>query len=76
MSAGLGVFVPLSADTSLVFEANYDGERLQGTDSDSLLLAGLDWKVHWRGKLRAALAAGLEGSSVDGRFLVGYAFSL
>ena len=76
VSAGVGVLVPLSSDASLVFEARYDGERLQGTDSDSLLLVGLDWKVHWRGKLRTALAAGLEGSSVDGRFLVGYAFSL
>ena len=76
LSAGVGVLVPLSAEASLVFEADYDGERWQNTDSDSLLLAGLDWQVHWRGKLRAALAAGLEGSSTDGRFIVGYAFSL
>ncbi len=76
VSLGLGLLVPLSADASLVFEAGYDGERLQGTESDSLFLVGLDWQVHWRGRLRTALAAGLEGSSVDGRLIVGYAFSL
>ena len=76
VSLGVGLLVPLSADASLVFEAGYDGERLKGTESDSLLLVGLDWQVHWRGKLRAALAAGIEGSSVDGRLIVGYAFFL
>jgi len=75
VSAGLGVLVPLSTDASLVFEASYDGERWKSTGSDSLLLVGLDWQVHWRGKLRIALAAGLEDSSADGRFIVGYAFS-
>ena len=76
VSAGVGLLVPLSADASLVFEAGYDGERLKNTESDSHLLVGLDWQVHWRGKLRIALAAGLEGSSADGRLIVGYAFSL
>lgn len=76
VSTGVGLLVPLSADASLVFEAGYDGERLKDTGSESLLLVGLDWQVNWRGKLRIALAAGLEDSSADGQFIVGYAFSL
>jgi hypothetical protein len=75
LSAGLGVIAPLSQDVGLVFEAGYDGERLRGLESESLVLAGLDWQVHLRGKLRIALAAGLESSSPDGAFLLGYAWA-
>jgi hypothetical protein len=72
-SAGLGVIVTLSREASLVFEASYDGARFERTDSDALLLTGFNWQVHWRGKLRAALAAGLADSSADAELIVSYA---
>ena len=72
-STGLGVLVPLSSDASLVFEASYDGARFEQTDSESRVLAGLNWQVHPRGKVRAALAAGLADASADAELIAGYA---
>jgi hypothetical protein len=72
-SSGLGVLVPLSSNASLVFEASYDGARFEQADSDSRVLAGLNWQVHPRGKLRAALAAGLADASADAELIAGYA---
>jgi hypothetical protein len=75
-SSGLGVLVPLSSDASLVFEASYDGARFEQTDSESRVLAGLNWQVHPRGKVRAALAAGLADASADAQLIAGYALAL
>jgi hypothetical protein len=73
-SAGLGLIVPLSGAASAVFEVSYDGARFEQTDSESRILAGMNWQVHLRGKLRAALAAGLSDASPDAELIVGYAF--
>lgn len=72
-SSGVGVLVPLSTDASLVFEASYDGARFEQSDSQSRVLAGLNWQVHPRGRVRAALAAGLADASADAELIAGYA---
>ena len=73
-SAGLGLLVPFSATASAVFEVSYDGARFEQSDSESRILAGMNWQVHLRGKVRAAVAAGLADRSADAEFIVGYAF--
>jgi hypothetical protein len=72
-SAGLGLLMPLSQPVSLLFEATYDGARFEGTDDDSRLLAGFNWEVHWRGKLRGGLSTGLSDRAPDVQLLVSYA---
>lgn len=74
-SAGLGLLVPLSGRASAVFEASYDGARFERTDSESRILAGVNWQIHLRGKLRAALVAGLADASPDAELIVGYALT-
>jgi len=74
-SAGLGLLVPLSGAASAVFEVSYDGARFEQTDSESRVLAGMNWQVHLRGKLRAGLAAGLADGSPDAELIVGYALA-
>jgi len=74
-SAGLGLLVPFSTAASAVFEVSYDGARFEQTDSESRILAGMNWQVHLRGKVRAAVAAGLDDTSADAELIVGYAFA-
>jgi hypothetical protein len=72
-SGGLGLIVPLSPDASLVFEADYDGARFEETDTEARLLSGFNWRLPWRGKLRAAIATGLADASPDAELIVSYA---
>jgi hypothetical protein len=72
-AAGFGAVVAFSPEFSLVFEANYDGERFDGADDESRVLFGANWAPWTHGQLRAAIAGGLTDASPDAAVLVGYA---
>jgi len=75
-SAGIGVIVPLSRSTSLVYEIAYDGEQFEDAGSDTRALAGLNWRTHPHGLLRVGVAAGVESNvPPDAELIVGYALT-
>lgn len=74
-SSGLGLLIPVSSDVGFVLEATLDGGRFEQTASDSRVLAGFTWRLHPRGQLRGAVAAGLADASADSELVAGYAFA-
>ena len=73
-AVGVGVLVPLWPGISVVFEANYEGERFKGTKPDSNLLTGLNWQLREHGKLRLGFSLGLGETSDVAEIVAGYAF--
>lgn len=72
---GVGAIYPLSSQVGLVGEINMESERWKNADSNSSILAGVNWRPWNRGILRAAVALGLSDAMPDARLIVGYAYS-
>jgi hypothetical protein len=73
-SIGFGLLYPLNDDVILVGEANWEGERFEGWEPDSRLLAGVNWKLLPYGVLRLAIAGGISDGAPDSQLLAGYSF--
>jgi hypothetical protein len=74
-SVGLGTIIPFSKSFSLTFEATYDAERFEDTDSVSLAALGANWRVGDFSTFRFAVTGGIEGASPDVTGIIGYAAS-
>jgi hypothetical protein len=74
-SFGVGLIYPRSDQVSFVGEAQFEGERFEGGDSDLRILGGVNWRVRNRGAVRGALAIGLTDGAPDAQFIAGYVFS-
>jgi hypothetical protein len=73
-SFGLGAVVPYSEKITIIGELVYEGERFDGFEADSRLLAGVNWKLLQYGVLRLAVAGGLADGAPDMQLLGGYSF--
>lgn len=73
-AVGVGVLIPFMPGISVVFEANYEGERFEDTKPDSNLLTGVNWQLQEHGKLRLAVALGLGETNDQAEIIAGYAF--
>lgn len=73
-AAGVGLLVPFTRRASAVFEAGFEGERFEDTDSTTQLLAGVNWRLGAHGQLRVAGSVGVGDRSDLSRLLAGYAF--
>jgi hypothetical protein len=71
---GAGVIFHLSKRLNLLGEWSWAGERFEGTDNDSRLLAGVNWRMGRIGVLRGAVAGGVSDGAPDTQFLVAYAW--
>lgn len=71
---GAGLLIPLAPSASAVFEANYEGERFDGTRADANLLAGANWRIKGHGTVRLAATAGLGETSELASITAGYVF--
>jgi hypothetical protein len=71
--AGLGLIVPFSDNVAAVAEARYEDGRLEGDDSDTRVLGGVNWRPGGRGTLRGAIAFGLSDGAPDTELMLGYA---
>lgn len=74
-SASIAVIAPLGERITMVGEAVYEGERFAGSDPDTRLLGGVNWKLLRLGTLRLAVAMGLADGAPDSQILAAYAFS-
>jgi hypothetical protein len=74
-SLGVGTIIPFTESFSLTFEASYDGERFEDTDSVSLAALGANWRVGPWSTFRFAITGGIEGASPDVSGILGYAAS-
>lgn len=70
---GMGVFVPLTDEITLVGEARAESKRFEGGETDCQILGGIDWHLTNRGVFRGALAFGLTDGAPDTQILAGYA---
>jgi hypothetical protein len=73
-SLGAAVIAPLGSKLAMVGEFVYEGERFEGFDADTRLLAGVNWKPGDYGVLRFALALGLTDGAPDSQVLASWAF--
>jgi hypothetical protein len=73
-SFGVGAVVPYNEKITIIGELVYEGERFDGFEADSRLLAGVNWKLLQYGVLRLAVAGGLADGAPDFQFLGGYSF--
>ena len=73
-SGAIGLICPLAERLTLIVEVAFEGERFEGGESDSRLLAGVNWKPLDYGAFRLALSAGLADGAPDSQLLMGYSF--
>jgi hypothetical protein len=74
-SLGLGLILPLSQQLSFVGEMALETARFEDLDSDTRILAGVNWSPAKRGIFRGALGFGLTDGSPDFTLLAGYAYT-
>lgn len=72
---GVGMIFPQSDRITFVAEANFEGSRFDGADSDVRVLGGLNWRVHNRGMFRGAIALGLTDGAPDAQLIAAYAWT-
>jgi hypothetical protein len=73
-SIGVGAVVPYNEKITIIGEFVWEGERFDGFEADSRLLAGVNWKPLPYGMLRLAIGAGLADGAPDSQILAGYSF--
>jgi hypothetical protein len=71
--AGAGLIWPFSDRFAGVGELNYEDGRLEGDDSISRALGGLNWNPGGNSTVRAAVAFGLSDGAPDAELTLGYA---
>ena len=73
-AAGVAVIWGLGDNLVLVGEASFEGERFDGGDADTRVLAGVNWQALPYGTARLAIAAGLSDAAPDTQLILGYDF--
>jgi len=74
-SVGAGLIFPQSDRVTFVAEANFEGARFDGGDSDVRVLGGVNWRMFNRGMFRGAVAIGLSDGAPDAQLLAAYAWT-
>jgi hypothetical protein len=73
-SLGVAAIVPIGAKFAVIGELTYEGERFEGSEADSRLLAGVNWKALPWGVVRFAVGGGLTDGAPDAQFVAGWSF--